>query len=120
MKDVVSEFPENQRASLKPALDNWRMPFWDWALPRKDSTVLFVPELLSMNTVEVRRPTGLTETIDNPLYRYKFPLNNQQRIDGVTDIQLGPREIAPVCLPSVCDSCGHVDSRLVRSDTIYA
>ena len=96
MTDVVSEFPQDQQVSLKPALDNWRMPYWDWALARQRSTQLFVPELMSTEKVPVRRPNGLTESIDNPLYRYKFPLNSQQQITGITNIQLGPRELAPV------------------------
>lgn len=85
MKEVVAEFPSDQQLALQPALDHWRLPYWDWALIRPGSTKLSVPELLRTVKVDVQRPTGLTESIDNPLYRFKYPLNSEQKIDGITD-----------------------------------
>lgn len=99
MKDVVAEFPPDQQAALKPALDSWRYPYWDWALPRQGTAQLYVPELLRLPKIDVRRSNGLTETIDNPLYRYQFPLNSRGKIDGISDTVLDNNgNFVPVCV----------------------
>lgn len=80
----MNDFPPQKREELKPALDSWRMPYWDWALRDNVTKELIIPELLEQNTVSVLRPSGLTETIGNPLLRYAFPMNDG-KIDGITD-----------------------------------
>ncbi|KAJ3555445.1 hypothetical protein NM688_g2574 [Phlebia brevispora] len=84
MKKVLAEFPQDKQAALKPAVDHWRYPYWDWALVKPGTTELVVPELLRLEKIDVQRPNGVTQKIDNPMYRYQFPLNAQGQIEGFT------------------------------------
>lgn len=96
MKQVLGEFPPEQQIALKPAVEHWRYPYWDWALPLQRSTRLFVPELMAIPKIDVQRPSGLTETIDNPMYRYPFPLNSSGKIDGINDVIEDGGQVVPV------------------------
>ncbi|KAK6516199.1 hypothetical protein TWF506_006109 [Arthrobotrys conoides] len=69
VQKIAKEFrsgTDDSRKALAAAQD-WRMPYWDWA---SDATI---PELIG-NTprVTVRMPNGQDQTIDNPLYSYKY------------------------------------------------
>jgi hypothetical protein len=70
-------------------VDHWRYPYWDWALLDADTQlqVLVVPELMRIPRVQIQSPDGSVQTIDNPLYRYAFPLNKEQTIDGIDDVK---------------------------------
>ncbi|KAJ3523968.1 hypothetical protein NM688_g8640 [Phlebia brevispora] len=84
MKKVLAEFPRDKQAALKPAVDHWRYPYWDWALVMPGTTDLVMPELMRLPVIEVQRPNGVMQTIDNPLYRYRFPLDAQGKVIGFT------------------------------------
>ena len=84
MKQVLSEFPPDQQQELKPAVDNWRYPYWDWALAQAPNECIDIPELMTLTNVSVQRPNGITEMISNPMYRYAFPMTNGE-ILGITD-----------------------------------
>ncbi|KAJ3555443.1 hypothetical protein NM688_g2573 [Phlebia brevispora] len=84
MKKVLLEFPSDKQAALKPAVGFWRYPYWDWALVKPGTTELVVPELLRTPRVSVQRPNGVIQEIDNPMYRYRFPLNSEGKIEGFT------------------------------------
>lgn len=90
MKQVVSEFSAGEQARLKPAMDHWRYPYWDWALAEPATAGsqrrIIVPELMRAPKVPVQRPSGLVESIDNPMYRYAFPLDSAGKIDGISDV----------------------------------
>lgn len=99
MKKVVNTFPPQEQDRLKPAVDNWRYPYWDWAFvenPRNPTIDLItVPELLRAEKVPVVTDTGPGE-IPNPLLRYKFPLNDEGKIDGIHDVFTNKKVVAPV------------------------
>ncbi|KAJ3555446.1 hypothetical protein NM688_g2572 [Phlebia brevispora] len=84
MKQVLAEFPQDKQGALKLAVDHWRYPYWDWALVKPGTTELVVPELMRLEKIDVQRPNGVKQTIDNPMYRYRFPLNSKGEIDGFT------------------------------------
>ena len=95
MKQVLSEFPPDQQVVLKPAVDHWRFPYWDWAFTVQGSPIL-VPELMRTPKTNVERPNGQTVTIDNPMYRFAFPLNSEGKIDGINDVIEDGGQIVPV------------------------
>ncbi|KAJ3538356.1 hypothetical protein NM688_g6533 [Phlebia brevispora] len=95
MLQVLGEFPPAEQARLKPAVDHWRYPYWDWALVDEAHRIK-VPELLRTPRTPVQRPSGLIETIDNPLYRYNFPVNPVTgTIDGINDVIEDDNQIVP-------------------------
>ncbi|KAK3191440.1 hypothetical protein K4F52_002651 [Lecanicillium sp. MT-2017a] len=70
-KRIAQEYPEEYRDTYTEAAEILRAPFWDWAA---DNTV---PPDTVPATITVNVPDGQSlksETIDNPLYTYKFPL----------------------------------------------
>ncbi|RVD80225.1 uncharacterized protein DFL_008127 [Arthrobotrys flagrans] len=75
VQKIAKEFKAGTEDSTKAlaAAQDWRMPYWDWA------TNATIPELIG-NTprVTVRMPNGQDETIDNPLYSYKYNFANAQ------------------------------------------
>lgn len=69
-KRIAQEYPEEYRDTYTEAAETLRAPFWDWAA---DNTV---PPDTVPATIIVNVPDGQSlksETIDNPLYTYKFP-----------------------------------------------
>lgn len=69
--DAVNEFPAGAvRQKYASAALTWRMPFWDWAAQPANGESVF-PSSISDQTVVVTMPNG-TQTIDNPLYSYKY------------------------------------------------
>ena len=97
MKEVLGEFSTKEQIALRPVVDHWRLPYWDWAV-RKDETTerLSVPELFRLPTVEIEGPNGRV-TIDNPLHRFKFPLDEDGTIDGISEIIEPEGQTVPVC-----------------------
>jgi tyrosinase len=86
MNTIVKQFPQEQQEDIQIAVDHWRYPYWDWALADPATHLLDIPELMRLPTIQIQRPDGTTPTIDNPLYRYAFPLNKEQKIDGIDDV----------------------------------
>ena len=96
MKEISNDFPQVRQASLKQAIDHWRLPYWDWALRNNEETErLSVPRLFRIPQIEIDGPRGRT-IIDNPLYRYRFPTNEDGKVDGISDIVEYNGEIIPV------------------------
>ncbi|KAF3293727.1 hypothetical protein TWF132_004320 [Orbilia oligospora] len=73
VQKIAKEFRAGTEDSTKAlaVAQDWRMPYWDWA---SDATI---PELIG-NTprVTVRQTNGQDQTIDNPLYSYKYNFTN--------------------------------------------
>ncbi|KAK6508914.1 hypothetical protein TWF481_003682 [Arthrobotrys musiformis] len=73
VQNIAKEFKAGTEDSTKAlaAAQDWRMPYWDWAT---DATI---PVLIG-NTpkVTIRMPSGQDQTIDNPLYSYKYNFAN--------------------------------------------
>ncbi|KAK6357648.1 hypothetical protein TWF718_001956 [Orbilia javanica] len=75
VQKIAKEFKAGTEDSTKAlaAAKDWRMPYWDWAT---DATI---PALIgNTRRVTVRMPSGQDQTIDNPLYSYKYNFANSQ------------------------------------------
>ncbi|OJD37056.1 tyrosinase [Diplodia corticola] len=91
MSEIAGEWdgsPEND--NYTEAANTFRLPYWDWAVLPPDGEKS-VPSFLSSPTIDVTLPNG-TETIDNPLYSYKYhPLHGDDLYDsGVTQFSVYP------------------------------
>ncbi|KAF2760027.1 Di-copper centre-containing protein [Pseudovirgaria hyperparasitica] len=86
--DVVRQFPEgDERDQQRKVADAIRLPYWDWALPLKSGPI--IPEIMSNKTIVVKRPNGTEESIQNPLYSYRFhPHNPDELNDNVLKVSL--------------------------------
>ncbi|KAL0254953.1 hypothetical protein SLS55_009477 [Diplodia seriata] len=84
MTEIVDEWSESPESdNYTEAANSFRLPYWDWAVLPPDGEKS-VPEFLSSPTINVTRPNG-TETIENPLYSYKYhPLNGDALYDSGT------------------------------------
>ncbi|KAF2664571.1 Di-copper centre-containing protein [Microthyrium microscopicum] len=67
--------PGAERDAFVTAADQLRLPYWDWAKsPASGQDV--TPAIMVSPQVQVLTPNG-TQTIDNPLYSYKFGYADQ-------------------------------------------
>ncbi len=75
VKEIIPGFPKSDQADLKKAAEEWRFPFWDWAMKKKDDKGVGnydVPKVARLPEVEVRVPGG-TSKIPNPFYQFVMP-----------------------------------------------
>ncbi|ORY14554.1 hypothetical protein BCR34DRAFT_599107 [Clohesyomyces aquaticus] len=68
IQQIAALFPEDLRERYISAAENFRIPYWDWALGASDT----VPDVFVTPTISVVGTDGLPQTIPNPLYRYEF------------------------------------------------
>lgn len=78
MLKKARDFSESEgRARYVAAAENFRMPYWDWAIvvPQGQSVL---PTSISSPEIQVIEPGagGRSSRIDNPLYSFRFhPIN---------------------------------------------
>ena len=69
--DAANDFPDGpDKDRYVAAAQTLRTPYWDWA-KNPPSGQHVVPDSLTATQVTVNTPSG-QQTIDNPLYNYKF------------------------------------------------
>jgi tyrosinase len=70
-QDIANEWPEGDQKNLYlNASQTLRIPYWDWAMP-EPSGQSTMPDTMGTPQITVNTPNG-SQTIDNPLYTYKF------------------------------------------------
>lgn len=90
-RDAAADFPEgDDRNRYVEAAKNLRVPYWDWA-KKPSNGQSAVPDVFLATQITVNMPDG-EQTIDNPLYSYKFhpivgdifsPVNRTQGSDHI-------------------------------------
>ena len=77
MGEVLKTFPEKEWPQLQIALDQWRFPYWDWALKKTayDETIDYdIPLVLYDKNVLILKPDSTSnkdlKPMSNPLYRF--------------------------------------------------
>ncbi|KAF2663037.1 Di-copper centre-containing protein [Lophiostoma macrostomum CBS 122681] len=70
MRDVASQFPPNLVQKYTTAVEDFRIPYWDWGL---GSSGPDVPDMFTAPTVQVVGTNGSSQTIANPLHHFDFP-----------------------------------------------
>ncbi|KAH8880045.1 tyrosinase-domain-containing protein [Thozetella sp. PMI_491] len=74
---AVQQFPESLRGRYEEAAQDFRMPYFDWAIIPPTGSSGF-PAAISSAKISVVDIDGKSKSIDNPLYQYTFnPLNPQ-------------------------------------------
>ncbi|KAF7533488.1 hypothetical protein G7054_g7071 [Neopestalotiopsis clavispora] len=72
---IAAWYSDERREAFQRAADNFRIPYWDWALKPSNGTSVFPSILWSSPKIEVDGPNG-KQNISNPLFSYVFnPLN---------------------------------------------
>ncbi|KAF4990549.1 hypothetical protein FGRMN_8410 [Fusarium graminum] len=93
MNEIIDawELSETEIARWKKAADGWRLPYWDWARKQKYTQNFALPQVLTLETVEIFPPQDLKvpiknpETYPNPLFGFENP---EKKADG-TPLPLG-------------------------------
>ncbi|MCJ1314037.1 hypothetical protein MMC25_007717 [Agyrium rufum] len=86
------------------AANTWRLPYWDWALPQKDTKQYGVPAILDKREVQVVNPDGSAFSLDNPLYRFVNTLDNEKIAMG--DKKMGEFAVDFTAFPDFDRSIG--------------
>jgi tyrosinase len=69
IQTVAEQFPTSLVEQYTAAAQEFRAPYWDWALGPKGGDI---PEFLLSPTIEVTDTDGITKMIPNPLEHYRF------------------------------------------------
>jgi hypothetical protein len=64
-QDLVFVTPDEKAEWMGEAL-NWRLPYWDWALPKSD---IGIPTLFTTETIQIRVPKAANGTLPPPEVR---------------------------------------------------
>ncbi|KAI0136498.1 hypothetical protein BJ170DRAFT_677371 [Xylariales sp. AK1849] len=78
---IASWYPDDRREVFQQAAEQFRIPYWDWAVkpPEGDSVLPLI--VGGSPDIEVDGPNGI-QTIGNPLFSYTFkPLNASAFVD---------------------------------------
>ncbi|KAK1514600.1 uncharacterized protein CCOS01_13881 [Colletotrichum costaricense] len=52
-------------------ITRWRLPYWDWAMPQTYLGTCGVPEIVSLQEIEIVSPNGIAkQKVQNPLYMF--------------------------------------------------
>ena len=77
MGEILKTFSEKEWPQLQIALDQWRFPYWDWALKKTayDKTIDYdIPLVLYDKNVLILKPDSTSnkdlKPMPNPLYRF--------------------------------------------------
>ncbi|KJK87485.1 hypothetical protein H633G_08670 [Metarhizium anisopliae BRIP 53284] len=67
------------RQDWKKAAQQWRLPFWDWAIPQSDTNKFGVPGIVGREQLEILKLGGKDkESVKNPLYKYTNKINGEE------------------------------------------
>ena len=75
MQGIVDKIPADQKAPWQLAASTWRLPYWDWAAPQPYINNYGVPELLTMENVNIVLPNSNLQKVPqpNPLWKFTNP-----------------------------------------------
>ncbi|PGH19033.1 hypothetical protein AJ79_00067 [Helicocarpus griseus UAMH5409] len=95
--EILPKIPQNHQdyAKYKKASDEFRIPFWDWALPPPEKQNEIIANWLPPTSQEKQVPNivpGFKDVIDNPLYQYATKSNKKWSEWGVGTLKVGPTE----------------------------
>lgn len=86
----------SQRSSWEQAAKQWRLPFWDWAIPQADTKALGLPRIASQEQFSILKLDGTgTEAIVNPMQKYtnRVTDNGQLKEVPMGDSKMGAYQI---------------------------
>ena len=63
----------NEEAMWRNAANQWRLPYWDWAVPQPYINDFGVPKVCTFEDVTISMPYGKSQTIANPLKKFSNP-----------------------------------------------
>ncbi|EFY96910.2 tyrosinase [Metarhizium robertsii ARSEF 23] len=67
------------RQDWKKAAQQWRLPFWDWAIPQADTNKFGVPGIVGREQLEILKLGGKDkESVKNPLYKYTNKIGGEE------------------------------------------
>lgn len=86
IESIVLRFPFDIRDRYVSAAEDFRIPYWDWALGESGTDV---PDFFVSPTIQVTGTDGLERAIPNPLHHYDLPRRIKEDFVGnVSSINL--------------------------------
>ncbi|KAH6659945.1 common central domain of tyrosinase-domain-containing protein [Truncatella angustata] len=71
VKMIAAWYPDGRRSAFQKAAEDFRIPYWDWAMKPPNGTSVFPLAVGGSSEVEVDGPNG-KQNISNPLFSYTF------------------------------------------------
>ena len=75
MLGIIDQIPADQKAPWQLAASQWRLPYWDWAALQPYINNYGLPELLTLQQVNIVLPNSNLKKVpvDNPLWKFTNP-----------------------------------------------
>jgi hypothetical protein len=74
MLDIIeATVPDSEKELWKSAAQHWRLPYWDWAADQPYVKDFGVPELTTLEKVDIVLPNLGKANVDNPLWKFTNP-----------------------------------------------
>jgi tyrosinase len=90
MLEIIATIPEDQQAPWKLAASQWRLPYWDWAAVQPYINNYGVPELLTLQKVNIVLPKSNLQKVpfDNPLWKFTNPSGTPMGDSSMGDVAI--------------------------------
>jgi hypothetical protein len=117
-QDLVFVTPNEKAEWVGEAL-NWRLPYWDWALPKSD---IGIPTLFTTETIKIRVPKAANgalpppEVKENPLYRYQLRVGKERTLTKMGDL---PKPYTIDSVPIQDPNTGEISWSMPVCDSIF-
>jgi tyrosinase len=99
---VKTSVPADQQALWTAEANQWRLPYWDWAIPQPYIENFGVPEICTWEKITIvepasknREPLGRVE-VANPLWKFSNPLGIPMGDPAMGVNAVGDADDAPV------------------------
>jgi tyrosinase len=75
MLEIIDKIPEDQRQPWQLAASQWRLPYWDWAALQPYINDYGVPEIFTLENIDIVLPDSNLQKVPvpNPLWKFTNP-----------------------------------------------
>src|ERR1700722_677388 len=98
MLGIIDNIPADEKAPWQLAASQWRLPYWDWAAPQPYLNDYGVPQLFTLENVNIFLPDSKLQKIPvpNPLWKFTNPSGVPMGDGSMGDLAIQAADGIPV------------------------
>jgi hypothetical protein len=97
MQDIIEGWhltDSKEEATWRDAANQFRLPYWDWARRQEYAQNFAIPQVCTLDVIDIIMPGGKTTTIPNPLVEFRNPkVDSKGNHVTMGDPSMGPNAI---------------------------
>src|SRR5436305_3178099 len=100
MMDIIkTDVPTHEQGPWEIAASQWRLPYWDWAAHQPYIKNYGLPEICTLEKINIVLPNSNHEKVpvDNPLWKFSNPSGKQMGDPSMGKLAIPADDIFPVC-----------------------